>query len=141
MIHIREWTLADYDLIYNLWQHATPGVHVGASDVRDEIGKKLARDPDLALAAEVDGCIHGAVLGGFDGRRGWVYHLAVETGWRSRGIGRALMVELERRLAAKGCLKVYLFVTPDNQDRVQFYENLGWEVSPLTAMSKQLSIR
>jgi ribosomal protein S18 acetylase RimI-like enzyme len=137
-MRVREWTLLDYDVIYRIWQHAAPGVHVGASDTRAEIAKKLAHDPDLALAAEVDGCIHGAVLGGFDGRRGWVYHLAVEPDWRGQGIGHALMTELERRFAAKGCLKLYLFVTPDNQDVVRYYESLGWAVSPLIAMSKQI---
>jgi ribosomal protein S18 acetylase RimI-like enzyme len=49
-----------------------------------------------------------------------------------------LMTELERRFAAKGCLKLYLFVTPDNQDVVRYYESLGWAVSPLIAMSKQI---
>ena len=40
----------------------------------------------------------GAVLGGFDGRRGLVYHVAVDPQARGQGLGSALMDELERRL-------------------------------------------
>ena len=47
------------------------------SDTLDEISKKIIRDPNLFLVAEQKGVIIGAVIGGFDGRRGLVYHLAV----------------------------------------------------------------
>ena len=53
----------------------------------------------------------GTVIGGFDGRRGLIYHLAVEPGFRKRGIGSLLMEEVERRLKGKGCLRCYLMVT------------------------------
>ena len=136
---IREYNFArDYDAVLELWRSAGPGVHVGASDTRDEIAKKLERDPDLFLVAEDDGHIVGSVIGGFDGRRGMVYHLAVAVEYRGRGIGTALMNELESRLKAKGCLKYYLQITSDNVDVVNFYEQLGWQRSPYIFMSKTI---
>ena len=54
------------------------GVHVGRSDTPAEIEKKLARDPDLFLVAECEQQIIGSVIGGYDGRRGMIYHLAVD---------------------------------------------------------------
>jgi ribosomal protein S18 acetylase RimI-like enzyme len=112
---------------------------VGTSDTRAEIAKKLTRDPDLFLLAEDEaGGLLGSVLGGFDGRRGLVYHLAVEAGQRGRGVGTALMRELEARFAAKGCRKIYLVVTPDNLDVMGFYRRQGWAEMPVTMMGKEI---
>jgi ribosomal protein S18 acetylase RimI-like enzyme len=78
-MRLREFELErDYPAVIALWQAAGPGIHVSLSDSLAEIAKKLERDPDLFLVAEQDDRIVGAVLGGFDGRRGLVYHLAVE---------------------------------------------------------------
>jgi len=128
----------DLEAVLRLWQHSSPGVRLGVSDTPDEIKKKLSHDPDLFLVAEEDGHLVGTVLGGFDGRRGMVYHLAVALSHRSHGIGAALMAELELRLKAKGCLKYYLQVTADNESAVHFYKRLGWNVSPNTFMSKTI---
>jgi ribosomal protein S18 acetylase RimI-like enzyme len=126
----------DFDQVIRLWSEAGPGIQLSPSDSAEEIKKKLMRDPDLFLIARQGGQLLGAVLGGFDGRRGMVYHLAVRATDRKRGVGRALMEELESRLRAKGCLKYYLLVTPDNRRAVAFYERLGWEVMPLDVMGK-----
>ena len=92
------------------------------SDEPEEIQKKLQRDPDLFLVAESRGRLVGTIIGGFDGRRGLIYHLAVDAAFRQHGIGSLLMDEVERRLKAKGCLKCYLMVAVDNDDAMRFYE-------------------
>jgi ribosomal protein S18 acetylase RimI-like enzyme len=128
----------DLDAVLALWRASGPGVHLGMSDTPEEIAKKLTRDPDLFLVAEDENRIVGAVLGGFDGRRGMVYHLAVAAAQRQRGLGSALMAELESRLKAKGCRKYYLLVTYDNTDVVDFYRRLGWEVMPVQMLGKEI---
>ncbi len=136
-MQIREFDLTrDLGSVLDLWSTAGDGIQLGRSDEPEEIRKKLARDPDLLLVAEDRGRLIGTVMGGFDGRRGMVYHLAVAVGERGKGIGRALMAELERRLQAKGCLKYYLLVTKDNPEAVEFYERQGWEVMDLILMGK-----
>jgi len=117
----------DFPQVVALWDQSGPGVRLGRSDQPEEIAKKLQRDPDLFLVEEIDGVIAGTVIGGFDGRRGMVYHLAVASNYRRRGIGEALMQELENRLKAKGCLKSYLLVLRDNNEAICFYEQRGWE--------------
>ncbi len=128
----------DYAAVAQLWQNAGPGVHLGRSDTPQEIQKKLQRDPDLFLVAEVDGQVVGSVIGGFDGRRGLIYHLAVAPEHRQQGLGTALMDEVERRLKAKGCLRAYLLVTRDNLDALDFYTHRGWEVMQLYILAKDL---
>lgn len=129
---------ADYPQVLALWENAGPGIHVRRSDQPEEMEKKLQRDPDLFLVAEVDGQIIGAVLGGYDGRRGLVYHLAVAESYRQQGIGAVLMEELERRMIEKGCIRCYLLVTKDNQKAIQFYEQSGWEQMDLFIFGKDL---
>jgi N-acetylglutamate synthase len=136
---LREFNFpADYTQVINLWQNAGPGIHVRRSDQENEIAKKLQRDPDLFLIAEVNDQVIGTVLGGFDGRRGMVYHLAVEAEYRNKGLGSLLMSELEKRMKDKGCIRSYLLVTKDNSDAIRFYENSGWEKMDLHIMGKDL---
>jgi ribosomal protein S18 acetylase RimI-like enzyme len=126
-IQIREFRSPnDYEPVLQLWQEIEKGVRVGRSDTLPEIQKKLARDPDLFLLAESEGEIVGSVIGGFDGRRGLIYHLAVAAPFRGQGIGSCLMEEVESRLRAKGCLKCYLLVTDDNPEAEAYYQQHGW---------------
>ncbi len=138
MIRIREFTLDDYESIYELWSNAGPGIGLGRSDTREEVAKKLQRDPDLFLVAESDGKIVGTVIGGFDGRRGIIYHLAVDQAYRGDGLGKSLMQEIERRLAAKGCLRSYLLVKHEAEQVQSFYRGLGWEEMDIAIMAKNL---
>ena len=110
-----------------LWNSIEKGVSVGRSDTSEEIQKKLEHDPDLFLVAEEGGQIIGTAIGGFDGRRGLLYHLAVAASFRRRGIGSRLMEEVETRMRAKGCLRCYLLVTTDNPVGMAYYEKHGWE--------------
>jgi len=128
----------DYSQVIDLWKNAGPGIHLRRSDERDEIAKKLQRDPDLFIVAEINGLIIGSVLGGFDGRRGMVYHLAVDDSYRKKGIGTVLMNELEKRMKQKGCVRSYLLVTRDNLDAIRFYETVGWEQMDLLIYGKDL---
>ena len=86
----------------------------------------------------MDGEVIGSVLGGFDGRRGMMYHLAVDHQYRQQGVASALVDELERRLRAKGCIRYYLLVTTDNDPAIRFYERRGWERMDLYAYAKDL---
>ena len=128
----------DYPGVVELWEHAGPGVHMGRSDTRAEIAKKVRRDPDLFLVAETGGKLIGSVIGGFDGRRGMIYHLAVAVEYRNQGLGAALMDEIEARLKAKGCLKSYLLVVDGNEYAYRFYKKRGWQEMDVTILGKEL---
>jgi ribosomal protein S18 acetylase RimI-like enzyme len=140
-ITIRQFVFpADYPDVISLWEGAGPGVRVGRSDQPEEIIKKMRRDPDLFLVAEIANKIVGTVLGGFDGRRGMMYHLAVAADFRGRGIGTLLAEELEKQLRNKGCLRYYLLVIRDNHEAISFYESQGWKrMDYLYAYGKDLA--
>ena len=103
------------------------------------IERKLATQRELFLVAEQHGQVVGTVLGGYDGFRGWVYHLAVASEHRRAGIGRALMQQIEGRLRALGCPKINLQIRAHNSDVRAFYERLGWASEAHISMGKDLS--
>jgi len=137
--HLREFRFPqDYESVFSLWQTAGKGIHVARSDTQEEIEKKLARDPDLFLVAEVGSGIIGTVIGGFDGRRGMMYHLAVAPQARNQGVASALVSELETRLARKGCMRMYLLVYPDNQTAIDFYQKRNYQKMSVDVYGKDL---
>jgi len=73
-LQIRQFTMDDYEAVYALWKSLVPAISLRPSDRREEIEKKLARDPDLFLVAEEDGRVVGVIMGAWDGRRGWLHH-------------------------------------------------------------------
>ena len=135
---IREFIFPqDYPAAAEIWKTAKGGVRFSPSDTEAETCKKLERDPDLFLVAEMDGAIIGTVIGGFDGRRAMIYHLAVRQEYRRQGIAAALMAEVEKRIWAKGALKIYLMMNSEHPDLVDYYRRLGWEKMDVFVAAKE----
>ena len=120
----------DLDAALTLWA-ATE--HLGPTP-REELDALRAHDPELVLAAVAvadaadapAGALLGVVLGSFDGRRGWISRLAVAHAARRRGVARRLVVEVERRLAARGCRQVNLLTFTENHAGRALWEALGY---------------
>ena len=135
---IKEFEFEDFEAVIALWENA--GLHLNMSDSRQALKQALERDADLFLVAvEGDGLV-GAVLGRYDGRRGWVNHLAVARHYREQGIGRQLMQEVERRLQLKGCARVCLFIEPGNAGIETFYQQFGYDRRELILMEKWMTL-
>lgn len=128
----------DYAQAITLWQASEPGVHVGASDTPEEIRKKLAYHPQLFLVARSGEALIGTVIGGFDGRRGIIYHLAVQREYRSTGIGSQLMEAVEKALHNLGCIRAYLLVVPGSPEVETFYQKRGWQPMNVLTFGKNL---
>jgi len=136
---IRPFRMPDYAQVRALWENAGPGLSLRPSDEESEIEKKLTRDPDIFLVAEVGEKIIGVVIGAWDGRRGWIHHLTVCPEFRGKGIAKALVRTIEERLKAKGCLKVNLLVHSSNTVARKLYQSLGYsEMHGIIAMGKEL---
>jgi len=116
----------DYDEVRQFWEGVEKGIHVGASDAPLKFKKRFNATPIYFWLPSWITRSVGTVIGGFDGRRGMIYHLAVASALRGQGLGSRLMNEVEARLRTKGCLKCYLIVLRDNKEAVNFYEGLGW---------------
>ena len=136
-MQIREFRISDYDKVLELWQ--TAGLILRPGDDLEGIRLKLQIDPDLFLVAEENQEIIGVVMGAWDGRRGWINHLAVRPDHQRKGIGRYLIHELEKRLTLKSAKKVNAQVYRRNAKSVEFFKAVGYEVhSDLIMVGKYL---
>jgi ribosomal protein S18 acetylase RimI-like enzyme len=135
-MNIREFAITDYEAVIKVWLEA--GLTLKPSDEFPWLIKKLERDHDLFLIAEERGQIIGAVIGAWDGRQGWIYHLAVAPLVQRQGIGMQLMEEVEKRLRQRGALEINLLVESSNIQVVPFYQRLGFQIDNKVFMRKSL---
>ena len=91
-IHTREFCISDYDAALQLW-HRVEGLEIAEGDEREDIAQFLARNPGLNRAAVDGSAIVGVALCGNDGRRGHIYHLAVDPAYQGCGLGKRLLDE------------------------------------------------
>ena len=103
------------------------------------VRRKLKVQRELFLVGEHKGRVVAALLAGFDGFRGWVYHLAVSPANRRRGFGRVMMAEAEARLLGLGCPKLNLQVRESNVEVLQFYRSLGYSIEERVSLGKRLT--
>jgi ribosomal protein S18 acetylase RimI-like enzyme len=123
---IRLMTIADYEPVFRLWQSAA-GVGLRSLDDSEAgIRAFLERNPRTCFVAESARSIRGAVLCGSDGRRAFIYHLAVDAEHRRRGIGAALVSAVEAALREIGINKAALVAYSDNTAGNAFWERLGY---------------
>jgi N-acetylglutamate synthase len=135
MVEIFPFSPSDYDEVMALWQ-ATQGLTLREADSRDAVTSYLGRNPGLSFVARDGGRVVGAVLGGTDGRRGYLQHLAVAPTHRRQGLGRSLADRVLEGLGTLGIAKCHLFVRREHAEAREFWERSGWIVrDDVTLMS------
>jgi len=125
-LRIRPFRMDDYREVRALWKKS--GLKIRPGDSRRAIQLKLKRDPDLFLVGEAEGKVVATVIGAWDGRRGWIYHLGVLPTFQRKGMARRLVREVERRMKAKGVVKVNASVYKWNKRSLAFFKASGYEI-------------
>jgi len=134
----REFVMSDYDDVIALWE-GVEGVEICEGDSRQEIAEYLKRNPGLSRVAVLDDKIVGAALCGHDGRRGWIYHLAVAPAYRRQKVGNVLLESCVDALRAIGLKRAIILVAGDNPGGHDFWLRNGWEdIDGAIAMTKEL---
>lgn len=119
-------TIADYDAVYALWLSCRGMGLNDLDDSREGIECFLNRNPDTCFVAEYGGKIVGVIIAGNDGRRGYVYHTAVDPEYRRKGIAKALVNAALEVLHNLGINKTALVVFERNIDGNAFWESIGF---------------
>ena len=123
---IRPMTTADYDGVWALWMSCENMVFNDLDDSREGIERLLRRNPNTCLVAEIDGTLAGVILAGHDGRRGYIYHMAVSGAFRRQGVGTQLVIRCLDALRVEGINKVALLVFRRNDVGNAFWEKQGF---------------
>jgi putative acetyltransferase len=139
---IRAFLPADIEAAVRLWS-VTEGLGVGPGDSPQALARFLERNPGLSLVAEESGPDHreivAAILCGHDGRRGFVYRLAVARSHRRSGLAAELARRCFDALAAAGIERCLILVQEDNVVAREFWRAVGGRFRrDLVAFSKDL---
>ena len=125
---IRFMTAADYENVYALWMSCTGMGLNNLDDSKAGIEKFLRRNPDTCFVAEIENAVVGVIIAGNDGRRGYIYHTAVDPQYRKQGIARQLVEAALNALRALGIHKAALVVFDRNEAGNEFWEKMGFTV-------------
>lgn len=123
---IRPMRSADVETCLALWQASDGVVLRDGSDQPAALLAFLERNPGLSWVAEASPReLVGALLCGHDGRRAYLYHLAVRKDWRRFGCGRGLVNAALAGLQQTGIRRCHAFVAVENEAGARFWEALG----------------
>ena len=123
---IRFMTIEDYEKVYQLWLSCIGMGLNNLDDSKDGIAIYLDRNPDTCFVAEKSDEIIGVIIAGHDGRRGFIYHTAVNPDYRNQGIATKLVNAAMDALKANGINKVALVVFDRNEVGNAFWEKVGF---------------
>lgn len=162
-IHFRSAHVGDVERLVQLWSAASLGAD--AHTDRAEITTRLATADDFFVVgveasgeegveasgeegvegeegeAGADGeeLVVACAMGCYDGHRGHVKRVAVHPEHQGRGLGHAIMAEVERRFLAAGITKLRLQVWTANERGGAFWEANGWsELTEIRYFTKDL---
>lgn len=125
-MEIKLMSIEDYDNVYELWTN-TQGMGMRSLDDSFEgIKKFLKRNPNTNFIAQEGDKVIGVLLCGHDGRRAYIYHVAVNNDYRSKGIGRALVNTVLEALREEEVTKVALVAFAANTSGNKFWEAVGF---------------
>src|SRR5215475_12640815 len=100
----REFSIDDYGAALELWRRVE-GLEVAEGDDKQGVAQFIARNPGLSRVATDRSTVVGVVMFGHDGRRGHIYHLAVDPAYRGCGLGKRLVDESLERLRETGVVR------------------------------------
>ena len=119
-------TIHDYEKVYELWMSCK---NMGFNDIDDSkegISRFLERNPNTSFVAMENDELLGIILGGHDGRRGYIYHMSVAENHRKKGIGSSLVEKCLASFKNEKISKVALLVFKYNETGNTFWEKQGF---------------
>ena len=126
MVKLRNFSLSDLERVREIDK-------VSFSDrapYSENFLKKLSQNyPQGFVVAEENEKIIGYTIGRPKNGQAEIVSLAVDLGWREKGIGTVLTKFLIDRFQKEGIKKVFLYVRTKNKGAISFYQDLGFKIS------------
>ncbi len=121
---LRDYHEADLDQAIQVWdQGRGPGTAEPVFSVAEVMAAARAGQP--AVVAEVGDEVVGMAVAQLQGERAWIMLVAIGSRWRDRGVGSALLGDLERRLRSQGVRRISA-VLPESATGAVALQNSGY---------------
>ena len=124
---IRAMTIEDYKDSFHLWNNASGMGLRGIDDTYEGIKFFIEYNPGLSIVYEENGHVEGTILCGFDGKRAYLYHVAISEKIKGRKIGKEMIAHLEEVLKSKNINGIALVAFCENEIGNKFWDSLGYE--------------
>ncbi|HKQ87404.1 MAG TPA: N-acetyltransferase, partial [Candidatus Acidoferrales bacterium] len=122
-IRLREYQTRDFDALCELDRTCfSPDIAYSRREMRAYLNAPGAD----CVVAENDNGIVGFCITARGKRRAYIVTIDMIEAMRKRGIGGALLVEAEERLAAKGVSAIALDTATDNVSAIAFWQKHGY---------------
>jgi transitional endoplasmic reticulum ATPase len=121
---IREFHDDDLDAAVRMWDDPSTGGTEPVFALSEVIAAVRSGEP--AVAAVVGDELVGTAVATVHGERASVLRVSLAAGWRQRGIGSALLNELERKLVASGVHRIGCLLSSDSEVGAAALTNCGY---------------
>jgi MoxR-like ATPase/GNAT superfamily N-acetyltransferase len=123
---IRDFHEDDLDAAVRLWDDPAAGTAAPVFGVSDLITAVRAGAPTMVAAVGDE--VVGVVIATISGARAMVLRISLAPGWRQRGIGSAMLTELERRLVTAGTHRISCLLADEGEMGAAALQHCGYSV-------------
>lgn len=125
---LRDFHDDDLDDAIRLWGDPATGGEAPVFGISDLVAAIRAGQP--AVAAVVGEEVVGTAVASVGDGRAWVTRISLSSKWRNRGIGSAMLTELERRLVAAGVHRIDCLLASADEVGALALQHCGYQVRP-----------
>lgn len=123
---IRTLTIDDYDDIIRVWGDAGLPLKPVGRDSREMIAFEMALSGVAYFGLFESDRLMGAAIANYDGRRGWINHLAVDPERRGQGLASLLIEKCEVYLKEQGAVVIASLIEDINMPSISAFQKAGF---------------
>jgi GNAT superfamily N-acetyltransferase len=135
---VRDFHDDDLDQIVRVWEESRSAERRAVHGLTEVLA--ALRDGGVAVVAVVGEVVVGAAATRVAGDRAWVVLLALANDWRRRGLGSAMLTELEKRLMDRGVHRLSALLGEGDLG-VKAFRNCGYEPRDLTYFERVVPLQ
>ena len=133
---VRDVHADDLDAADRLWDNPAASSEASAFGLSDLIAAVRSHEPAVVAVAGDE--LVGATAATVSGDRAWVMRISLAAAWRHRGIGSAMLGELERRLVAAGVHRIHCLLGDGSEIGALALEHAGYAARPGVVLYERL---
>jgi transitional endoplasmic reticulum ATPase len=135
---LRDFHEDDLDPVVRVWEESRTFERRPVYGLAEILG--ALRDEGVAVVVTVGEVVVGAAAARVGGDRGWVVRLALADEWRGRGLGSTMLIELEKRLMARGVHRLSALLS-EGETGVRAFQASGYEKRELTYLERVVPLQ